>query len=430
MLVPWKDRKGKDGNINNIMDKVQQIASRYQEAETFCLNPPAIQGLGLSSGLQMQLLDINNLGAQQMEKAIQDLKDAVKDDPRIESLTSLYQGTVPQYQIKVDRNRAEMQGVAVEDIYSVLGDYLGSTYVNDFVDLDRTFQVTMQAEGSARANPEDVLKLSVRNSNGDMVPFSSFATMNEVMGEQTVSRYDMYTTASVTATPAHDVSSSEGIKAMEEIVSKTLGKNYSYAWTGMAYQENKSGTTIALVFIFAIIMTLLVLAAQYESWTDPIAVVLAMPIAVLGTLMGTMLLSQTISIYTQIGLILVLGMSAKNAILIVEYAMDFRKAGKPIVQAAHDAGVIRFRPIIMTALAFIFGVMPMLFSTGAGANSRIDLGTAVVFGMIINALIGTTCVPAFWVVMQRCQEHFRGRRVNAADNKGVPSTASANENTV
>ena len=175
-------------------------------------------------------------------------------------------------------------------------------------------------------------------------------------------------------------------------------------------------------------MTLLVLAAQYESWTDPIAVVLAMPIAVLGTLLGTMLMNQSVNIYTQIGLILVLGMSAKNAILIVEYAMDFRKTGVPIVKAAHNAGVIRFRPIMMTALAFIFGVLPMLFSTGAGANSRIDLGTAVVFGMVVNAIIGTTCVPAFWVVMQRIQE--RGRRDKAADNSGVPSAASASENTV
>ena len=427
MLVPWKDRKH-DGNINEIMARVQEIASRQQEAVTFCLNPPAIMGLGLSSGLQMQLLDINSLGAQQMMKAIEDIREAAAKDPRIASVSSLYQGDVPQYQIDIDRDKAEMQGVAVSDIYSVLSQFMGASYVNDFVDFDRTFQVTMQADGASRANPDDVMRLSVRNSQGDMVPFSSFASMKEVMGEPTVNRYDMYTTASITATPAKGVSSSDGIKAMEEIVSDTLGQNYSYAWTGMTYQETQAGTTVSLVFIFAIIMTLLVLAAQYESWTDPIAVVLAMPIAVLGTLLGTMLMNQSVNIYTQIGLILVLGMSAKNAILIVEYAMDFRKTGVPIVKAAHDAGVIRFRPIMMTALAFIFGVLPMLFSSGAGANSRIDLGTAVVFGMIVNAIIGTTCVPAFWVVMQRIQE--RGRRDKAADSSGVPSAASASENTV
>ncbi len=427
MLVPWKDRRH-GGNINEIMARVQEIASRRQEAVTFCLNPPAIMGLGLSSGLQMQLLDINSLGAQQMMKAIEDIREAAAKDPRIASVSSLYQGDVPQYQIDIDRDKAEMQGVAVSDIYSVLSQFMGASYVNDFVDFDRTFQVTMQADGASRANPDDVMRLSVRNSQGDMVPFTSFASMKEVMGEPTVNRYDMYTTASITATPAKGVSSSDGIKAMEEIVSDTLGQNYSYAWTGMAYQETQAGTTVSLVFIFAIIMTLLVLAAQYESWTDPIAVVLAMPIAVLGTLLGTMLMNQSVNIYTQIGLILVLGMSAKNAILIVEYAMDFRKTGVPIVKAAHNAGVIRFRPIMMTALAFIFGVLPMLFSSGAGANSRIDLGTAVVFGMIVNAIIGTTCVPAFWVVMQRIQE--RGRRDKAADSSGVPSAASASENTV
>ena len=429
MLVPW-GKRGRDGNINDIMARVQEIASRQQEAVTFCLNPPAIMGLGLSSGLQMQLLDINSLGAGQMMKAIADIRDAAARDPRIASVSSLYQGTVPQYSIDIDRDRAEMQGVAVSDIYSVLGQYMGASYVNDFVDFDRTFQVTMQADGSARANPDDVLRLSVRNSSGEMVPFSSFTTLSETMGEPTVNRYDMYTTASVTATPARGVSSSDGIKAMEEIVDRTLGQNYSYAWTGMAYQETQSGTTVAVVFIFAILMTLLVLAAQYESWTDPVAVVLAMPIAVLGTLLGTILMRQSISIYTQIGLILVLGMSAKNAILIVEYAMDYRKAGQPIVKAAHDAGVVRFRPIMMTALAFILGVMPMLFSTGAGANSRINLGTAVVFGMIINAIIGTTCVPAFWVVMQRLQEKMRGRRSTTAKNSAVPSAASDSANDV
>ena len=428
MLVPWKERRGRAGNINDIMARVERIAARQQEAVTFCLNPPAIMGLGMTSGLQMQLLDIDNLGAGQMMKAIADIREAAAKDPRIASVSSLYQGTVPQYEIDIDRDRAEMQGASVSDIYAVLGQYMGASYVNDFVDFDRTFQVTMQADGASRANPNDVLKLSVRNSRGDMVPFSSFATVRETMGEPIVNRYNMYTTASVTATPAKGVSSSDGIKAMKEIVSGTLGQNYSYAWTGMAYQETQSGTTVAAVFIFAIIITLLVLAAQYESWTDPIAVVLAMPIAVLGTLLGTMLMSQSISIYTQIGLILVLGMSAKNAILIVEYAMDYRRTGIPIVQSAHDAGVVRFRPIMMTALAFIFGVLPMLFSTGAGANSRIELGTAVVFGMIVNAIIGTTCVPAFWVVMQRI--HERGHRDKAADSSIPPPAASESANEV
>ena len=389
MLVPWKER-GRKGSVENVIAKVDEISARFQEALIFSVNPPAIPGIGNSSGLQMQLLDINSLGPEEMLKAIGELRVAVGHDPRIASLTSLYEGVVPQYSLLI----------------SALSAYMGGEYVNDFVKLGHIYQVRLQADGRSRRNVADVLQIAVPNSQGDMVPLSSFVTIQPVMGQELVSRYNMYSTASVTATPAKGVSTSEAIKAMEELVNEHLGKNYSYAWTGMAYQETQSSTTISFVFIFAIIMTILVLAAQYESWTDPIAVVLSMPVAILGTVIGCLIMNQSISIYTEIGLILLLGMSAKNAILIVEYAMDFRKSGLDIVKAAHDAGVIRFRPIMMTALAFVFGVMPMMFSTGAGTNSRIELGTAVVFGMALNGLIGTLFVPTFWEVMQRFNENY------------------------
>ncbi|MDE7345903.1 MAG: efflux RND transporter permease subunit [Muribaculaceae bacterium] len=405
MLKPWKER-GRKGSVDNVIAKVNEISAKYQGAMIFSVNPPAIPGLGMSSGLEMNLLDINSLGPTEMLKAIDALREAVKKDPRLESLTSMYQGVVPQYQLNIDRDKAKTQGLVMSDIFSSLSGYLGGNYVNDFVEFDRVFQVRMQGDQAARDNINDVLRLSVRNSAGEMVPFSSFTTIEPVMGEASINRYNMYQSASVTVNPAKGVSSSEGIKAMEELVQSTLGKNYSYAWTGIAYQETQSGTTISFVFIFAIIMTILVLAAQYESWTDPIAVILATPIAVLGTILGCICMSQSISVYTQIGLILLIGMSAKNAILIVEYAMDFRKSGKSIKQSAHDAGVIRFRPIMMTALAFVFGVMPMMFATGAGANSRIELGTAVVFGMAMNAFIGTLFVPNFWELMQRINEKY------------------------
>lgn len=405
MLKPWKER-GRKGSVDNVIAKVNELSAKFQGAMIFSVNPPAIPGLGMSSGLEMNLLDINSLGPTEMLKAIDALREAVRKDPRLESLTSMYQGVVPQYQLNIDRDKAKTQGLVMADIFSALSGYLGGNYVNDFVEFNRVFQVRMQGDQAARDNINDVLRLSVRNTNGEMVPFSSFTTIEPVMGEASINRYNMYQSASVTVSPANGVSSSEGIKAMEELVKSTLGKNYSYAWTGMAYQETQSGTTISFVFIFAIIMTILVLAAQYESWTDPIAVILATPIAVLGTILGCICMSQSISVYTQIGLILLIGMSAKNAILIVEYAMDFRKSGKSIQQSAHDAGVIRFRPIMMTALAFVFGVMPMMFATGAGANSRIELGTAVVFGMAMNAFIGTLFVPNFWELMQRLNEKY------------------------
>lgn len=405
ILKPWKER-GKAGSVDKVIGMVDELSSKIQEAVVFSINPPAIPGLGMSSGLQMQLLDINSLGTSALVQAVEEVKDRASKDSRFAGITTLYQGMVPQYRVNVDRDRTELQGIALADVYNVLSSYLGSGYVNDFVEFGRTYQVTVEGASGARANVDDIRKLSVRNAKGEMVPFSTFTTVEPVMGEPSVARYNMYTTASLTATPAKGVSSSEGIKAMEEIVKETLGNNYSYAWTGIAYQETQAGTTISFVFIFAIVMTIFVLAAQYESWTDPIAVVLSMPIAVLGTILGCLIMGQSISIYTQIGLILLLGMSAKNAILIVEYAMDFRKSGLDISKSAHDAGVIRFRPIMMTALAFVFGVMPMMFATGAGANSRIELGSAVVFGMAMNALIGTLFVPNFWEFMQRINEKY------------------------
>ena len=404
ILEPWSERRAKSLSVNAIVGEANRIGASMQEPIIFSLNPPAIPGLGLSSGLEMQLLDINDLGPEQMMKALADVRAAAEADPRIASVTSLYQGVVPQYAVDIDRDKVKMQGLRLEDVYSTLSAYMGGAYVNDFVDFGRVYQVNLAADGEARARVNNILNLTVRNSQGDMVPLASFASVRPSMGESTVSRYNMYGTAALTATPADGVSSADGIKAMEEIVDNTLGQSYGYAWTGEAYQETNSGTTVTFVLILAVVVTLLVLAALYESLTDPIAVVIAMPTAILGTILGCMAMGQSVSIYTQIGIILLLGLSAKNAILIVEYAIDYRKAGQTIRQAALDAGRVRFRPIMMTALAFVFGVMPMLFATGAGAASRLSLGTAVVFGMAVNAIVGTLFVPNFWELCQRFGE--------------------------
>ncbi len=409
ILEPWNDRRKKSEKVDAVMKRFDEIAAQFEEPIAFAVNPPAIPGLGMSSGLELQLLDINSLGAQQMLNAIAAVKDAAAKDSRIAGITSTYEGVVPQYNLNIDRDKVKMHGLVLEDVYSALGSYTGGSYVNDFVEFGRVYQVNIGGDAAARSNIEDIRKLSVRNSDGEMVPFSAFTTIEQKMGEPTVSRYNMYQTAALTATTAQGVSSSEGIQAMEDIVADALGGNYSYAWTGEAYQESQAGTTISMVMLFAVIITLLVLAAQYESLTDPIAVIISMPTAILGTVVGCLFMSQSISIYTQIGIILLLGLSAKNAILIVEYAVDFRKSGMDIRQAALNAGQIRFRPIMMTALAFVFGVMPMLFATGAGAGSRISLGTAVVFGMFINAIVGTLFVPNFWELLQRFQEkHLAG----------------------
>ncbi len=425
VLEPWKDRKSKSEKIDAVMKKVDEISMKFQEPIIFSVNPPAIPGLGMNSGLEMQLLDINNLGPKEMSQALEELREAAAKDPRIASITSLYEGEVPQYSLRIDRDKVKMQGLTLESVFSTLSSFMGGSYVNDFVEFDRVYEVQIGAESQARERINDVLSLSVRNADGQMVPFASFTEIKPSMGESSVSRYNMYNTASLTATPASGTSSSEGMKIMEEMVDHVLGSNFSYAWTGEAYQESQSGTTISMVMIFAVIITLLVLAAQYESWTDPIAVIISMPTAILGTIIGCMFMDQSISIYTQIGIILLLGLSAKNAILIVEYAVDFRKSGLTIRQAAIEAGQVRFRPIMMTALAFVFGVMPMLFASGAGAGSRISLGTAVVFGMFINAIVGTLFVPNFWELLERFREKYLAKIFSTADTTPSPTDGSA-----
>lgn len=425
MLKPWKDRKGKSHSVEAVIDRIDERCASLQQGIVFAINPPAIPGLGATSGLSMQLLDINSRGASQMAKALEDIEEAARKDPRIGSVQSLYEGEVPQYSLEMQRDKIEMLGLDLDAVYSALSSYIGGSYVNDFVEFGNVYEVNIGSTDNARANVNDVLKLAVRNSSGDMVPFSVFATIKPVMGSASIGRYNMYETASLTATPADGVSSSEGIKAMEEIVEKATANSYGYAWTGEAYQESRAGTTVSAVLLFAVIITILVLAAQYESWTDPLAVVISMPTAILGTVLGCLCMSQSISIYTQIGIILLLGLSAKNAILIVEYAMDYRKQGMSIREAAYKGGMVRFRPIMMTALAFVFGVMPMLFATGAGAASRISLGSAVVFGMAVNAIIGTLFVPNFWELFQTFQEKYLSKLFASADKTAPSKSGSA-----
>lgn len=427
VLKPWKERPGKSGSVNAVIEKVNGIASTLQEPIVFSINPPAIPGLGMTSGMQMQILDINNLGSQAIDDAIKDMQAAAEKDKRLSQLTTQFQAGIPQYAVKVDRDKAKLLGLQLEDVYSTLAQFMGGSYVNDFVKFGRTYQVTLSADSHARSNIDKIPGLTVRNDKGEMVPFYSFVKIEPTMGQSTVSRYNMYNTASITGTPGTNVSSSETIKAMEEILKESVGDRFSYAWTGEAYQQTQSGTTITFTLLFAVIITLLVLAAQYESWTDPIAVIFSMPTAIFGTVIGCFLLSESISIYTQIGIILLLGLSAKNAILIVEYARDYHAAGQSVRQAATDAGVVRFRPIMMTALAFVFGVMPMLFATGAGANSRIALGTAVVFGMAINALAGTLFVPGFWELLENFREKYLSKLFSGSDSDTATGDSSHEE---
>ena len=337
------------------------------------------------------------------------LVSRVGEEPSLLMLNSMYQGSTPQYFLNIDRDKVKLQGLELKDVFSTLSFYMGSAYVNDFVEFGRVYQVKLGAEARNRAVIDDVLNLSVRNSDGDMVPFSSFTTVEEQLGLDLISRYNMYTSAAITAIPKPGSSSKEGITGMEELANKVLGNNFGYSWTSEAYQETQSSSSVAIIFALAIVIAILVLAAQYESWTSPIAVILSLPFALLGAVLGCMALSLPISIYSQIGIVLLIALSAKNAILIVEFAIDYRNDGKSITEASIEAGRVRLRPILMTSFAFILGVMPLIFASGAGAESRISLGTAVVFGMALNTLLGTLFVPNFYHLMQTIQEKYIDR---------------------
>ena len=412
VLQNWELRKGKGKSAFDIIDDFNVRAQKIEEAVVYAVNPPSISGLGVSSGLALELQDIRNLGTTELENAVDALLMGVRDIPELATVNSSFQGNSPQYFLNVDRDKAKMQGLKIDDIFTTLSLYLGSAYVNDFVDFGRIFQVKIGAQSDSRARIDDVLRLSVRNASGDMVPFSSFVTIEEQQGLATISRYNMYSAAALTAVTAEGYSSQQGIDAVEQLVGRLLGNNFGYEWTGTTYQETQAGTSVSLIFILALFVVWLVLSAQYESWTSPIAVILGLPFAILGAVLGCFLMGLSISVYSQVGIVLLIALSAKNAILIVEFARDYRAQGEPVDQAAIEAGRVRLRPILMTSLAFVLGVMPLLFASGAGAESRIALGTAVVLGMAVNMILGTLFIPHFYCLMQRLEERFTRNKLS------------------
>ena len=412
VLQDWELRKGKGKSAFDIIDDFNVRAQKIEEAVVYAVNPPSISGLGVSGGLALELQDIRNLGTTELENAVDALLMGVRDIPELATVNSSFQGNSPQYFLNVDRDKAKMQGLKIDDIFTTLSLYLGSAYVNDFVDFGRIFQVKIGAQSDSRARIDDVLRLSVRNASGDMVPFSSFVTIEDQQGLATISRYNMYSAAALTAVTAEGYSSQQGIDAVEQLVGRLLGNNFGYEWTGTTYQETQAGTSVSLIFILALFVVWLVLSAQYESWTSPVAVILGLPFAILGAVLGCFLMGLSISVYSQIGIVLLIALSAKNAILIVEFARDYRAQGEPVDQAAIEAGRVRLRPILMTSLAFVLGVMPLLFASGAGAESRIALGTAVVFGMAVNMILGTLFIPHFYCLMQRLEERFTRNKLS------------------
>lgn len=411
VLEDWKKRRGKEHSASSVVDRFNREAyAAIQEAQCYAIVPPAIPGIGNVGGLQLQLEDRKALGEKEMQKAIQTLLDNYRTRPAIASMTSSFEADVPQYYININRDKAISMGLNIGDILATLSYYMGAVYVNDFSMLGRIWQVKMSAGERSQKSIENVLALSLPNAAGDMVPFSSFMTVEEILGIDQMGRYNMYNTAAITCNTAQGYSSGELMKDVEALVDEQLGGEFGYEWTGVAFQEEQAGSSTFVILALALLVAYLVLAAQYESWTSPIAAVTGVPIALLGALIGCWIVDIPVSIYTQIGIILLIALSAKNGILIVEFARDFRAAGNDIRRSAAEAGHVRLRPILMTSFAFVLGVMPLLFAHGAGAASRLSLGTAVVFGMFVNTIIATLYIPNWYEWMQGLEERFRKLR--------------------
>ncbi len=411
VLKNWNERPGKEHSAQAVVDRFnRQAYDMVQEAQVFGIIPPVIPGMGNTGGLQFELEDRKSLGAEELQKAVNTLLAEYRSEPNIASLSSMYQADVPQYYLNVNRDKVQLLDLNLNQVFAALSYYLGQAYVNDFVEFGRIYQVKLGAGEDAQKYIDDVLKLSVENSRGEMVPFNTFMQVEQVLGMDQVSRYNMYQSASITANVAPGSSSGETIEAVGSLVRNQLGNEFGYEWTSVAYQETKASGSTALVLVMALLVAYLVLAAQYESWTSPVAAVMGLPIAILGAMLGCWIMGEPVSIYTEIGIVLLIALSAKNGILIVEFARDYRKAGNSIREAAFEAGSVRLRPILMTSFTFVLGVMPLLFATGAGAGSRVALGAAVVFGMLVNTVVATLYIPNWYEVMQTIEERWFSKR--------------------
>jgi multidrug efflux pump len=405
-LKPFSERKGKAQSAEAIAAEINKRMGVVEDAFVMVLPPPPVNGLGTTGGFKMMLEDRGNLGYDALYKAAQAMQAKAWADPRLQGVFSSYQINVPQLFADVDRVKAKQLGVPLQTIYQTLQVNLGSLYVNDFNQFGRTYQVRVQADAQFRSQPQQIAQLKVRNVKGEMIPLSSLMQVKDSYGPDRVQRYNGYVTADMNGAPAAGVSSGQAQAIFEQIAKETLPKGIAYEWTDLTYQDILSGNTMVFVFPLCVLLVFLVLAAQYESWTLPLAVILIVPMSILCALVGVKLTGGDNNIFTQIALFVLVGLASKNAILIVEFARELEHHGRSVVDAALEASRLRLRPILMTSIAFIMGVLPLVFSSGAGAEMRHAMGVAVFAGMLGVTFFGLFLTPLFYVLLRTFAKRF------------------------
>jgi len=399
-LAPFEERVAKGIHIEDITNQLRAKLGSMQEAIALVINPPPVRGVGTGGGFKLYVEDHRGRGLEALAAATNELVARANREPGLSQVFTLFNTGTPKVYADIDRAKVEMLGVPVGSVFDTLNVYLGSAYVNDFNYLGRTYRVQVQADGQFRREIRDIANLKTRNVSGDMVPIGSVATFKDRTGPYRVPHNNLYPAAEVQGATLPGFSTGQAIVAMERLAAEVLPDGFNFSWTDLAYQEKQAGNTAILVFIASVVFVFLFLAAQYESWLLPLAVILIVPMCLLAAITGVTWRGLDNNILVQIGLIVLVGLAAKNAILIVEFAKQREEEGEAPAQAAIDAARTRLRPILMTSFAFILGVVPLVIATGAGAEMRQSLGTAVFSGMLGVTLFGLLFTPVFYVVVR------------------------------